>query len=137
LEIYSIVLVKSKIKCSNKRKMKQPLVILLVMFVFSTNGQSPGGKSNTETKVTEVVEQTSTNYKYKVLQLNNNTWVYDIYKDEKILIHQTSIPGMPGNDGFKNKTDAEKVARLVIEKLKKGEMPPTVSIEEMKNLKVL
>ena len=44
---------------------------------------------------------------------------------------------MPGNEGFKTKADAEKVAQLVITKIKKGEMPPTVSVEEMKKLKVV
>ena len=52
-------------------------------------------------------------------------------------IHQPSIPGMPGNDGFKTKADAEKVAQLVIKKIKKGEMPPTVTVEEMKKMKVI
>jgi len=53
-----------------------------------------------------------------------------------MLIHQASIPGIPGNDGFKAKSDAKKVALLVIEKLKKGEMPPTVTLDEMKKLNV-
>ena len=43
---------------------------------------------------------------------------------------------MPGNEGFKTKADASKVAQLVIGKIKKGEMPPTVTIEEMQKLKV-
>jgi hypothetical protein len=53
------------------------------------------------------------------------------------MIHQLSIPAMPGNDGFKTKADATKVAQLVIDKIKKGEMPPTVSIEELKKLNVI
>ena len=44
---------------------------------------------------------------------------------------------MPGNEGFKTKADAEKVAQLVIDKIRKGEMPPTVTIKEMKKLKVI
>jgi hypothetical protein len=44
---------------------------------------------------------------------------------------------MPGNEGFKTKADAEKVAKLVIDKIKRGEMPPTVSVEEMKKLQVI
>jgi len=57
--------------------------------------------------------------------------------DGRLMIHQSSAPGLPGNEGFKTKADAEKVAKLVISKIKKGEMPPTVSIEEMKKLKVI
>jgi hypothetical protein len=53
------------------------------------------------------------------------------------MIHQPSAPGLPGNEGFKTKADAEKVAKLVIDKIKKGEMPPSVTKEEMEKLKVL
>lgn len=44
---------------------------------------------------------------------------------------------MRGNVNFKTKADAEKVAKLVIDKIKKGEMPPTVTIEELQKLKVI
>jgi len=53
------------------------------------------------------------------------------------MIHQTSVPALPGNEGFKTREAATKVALLVIEKIKKGEMPPTISIDEMKKLKVI
>ena len=60
-----------------------------------------------------------------------------MYASGRLLIHQTSIPALPGDEGFKTKADAEKVALLVIDKIKRGEMPPTVSVEEMKKLKVI
>jgi len=44
---------------------------------------------------------------------------------------------MPGNEGFKTKADTEKVALPVIDKIRKGEMPPTVSVDELKELKVI
>jgi len=53
------------------------------------------------------------------------------------MIKKPRIPGMPGNEGFKTKKSAQKVADLVINKMKKGEMPPSVTIEEMKKLKTL
>jgi hypothetical protein len=67
----------------------------------------------------------------------NNTWGYDILVDNKLTIHQPSIPSLPGNDGFKTKESAEKVAKLVIQKMKKGEMPPSIDAEEMKKLKAI
>jgi hypothetical protein len=60
-----------------------------------------------------------------------------VYAEGRLMIHQTSAPGLPGNEGFKTKADAEKVALLVIDKIEKGEMPPTISIEEMKKLNVI
>jgi len=63
-----------------------------------------------------------------------NTFGYDISMEGKMMIHQPSIPGLPGNKGFDTKEQAEKVARLVMGKIEKGEMPPTVTTEELKNL---
>ncbi len=74
---------------------------------------------------------------YKIIPAPNNTWCYDIIKDGSMCIHQNSIPGMPGMNGFTTKEKAEKVAQLVVKKIQNGEMPPTVSQEEMKALGVL
>jgi hypothetical protein len=40
--------------------------------------------------------------------MRNHTFCYDVYADDRLLIHQTSIPAMPGNEGFKTKADARK-----------------------------
>ena len=74
---------------------------------------------------------------YKIVQSKNTTWGYDILVDGQLIIHQPSIPGIQGNEGFKTKTAAETIAKLVVSKMQKGEMPPTVTINEMKKLKAL
>lgn len=74
---------------------------------------------------------------YKLIPGINNTWGYDILVDNSMKIHQPSIPSQPGNEGFKTKEDAEKVVRLVIKKMKQGEMPPSVTTEDLKKLNVL
>lgn len=79
----------------------------------------------------------NTQLSYKIIPAPVNTFGYDVYADGRLMIHQASIPAMPGNNGFKMKASAEKVAQLVLWKIKKGEMPPTVSIAEMKNLKAI
>jgi hypothetical protein len=76
-------------------------------------------------------------FDYIIIRAPHNTYGYDIYDYRHRLIHQPSIPGLPGNDGFKTKADALKVAKLVCDKLKKGEMPPSVSIKELKQLKII
>lgn len=73
-------------------------------------------------------------FQYKIIPAPNYTWGYDILRDNKIFIHQPNKPGLPGQEGFSAKKDAVKVARLVISKIKLGEMPPTVSPEELKAL---
>ena len=76
----------------------------------------------------------NTKLEYKIIPALNNTFGYDIYADGKLLIHQSNIPGMPGIEGYKTKAHAEKAAQQVIQKIKKGEMPPALSIVKKKKL---
>jgi len=70
---------------------------------------------------------------FKLIASEGQTWGYDILIDGNRIIHQPSRPALQGNTGFATKEKAQKVAGLVIEKIKKGEMPPTISPEEMQN----
>jgi hypothetical protein len=79
----------------------------------------------------------NTKLTYKVIDAPKHTYGYDVFADGRLMIHQPSAPALPGNEGLKTKADATKVALLVIEKIKKGEMPPTISIDEMKKLNVI
>jgi hypothetical protein len=74
---------------------------------------------------------------FQIIDAPNSTFCYDIFNNGGLIVHQPSIPALPGNEGFKTKADAEKVAKLVISKIKKGEMPPTVTVKEMQELKVI
>lgn len=67
---------------------------------------------------------------------NGKTYGYEVHFDGKPIIKQKSIPGKPGNDGFKDSSQAEKVARLVEYKMEAGVMPPTVSKKELDSLGV-
>lgn len=77
------------------------------------------------------------NLTYKIIPAAGNTWGYDIYDNDKLFVHQPTIPAMPGNKGFITKVAAEKVAKKVIEKIGKGENPPTISMDEMKKLNAI
>lgn len=110
------------------------LALFIVMISSAqTNSEKPQIKKDSFSSNSLKTER----YTFSIIPAANNTWCYDIYMDKKLFIHQPSIPAVPGNEGFKTKADAEKVAKLVIDKIKKGEMPPSVTIEEMKKLKVL
>ena len=78
-----------------------------------------------------------TKLSYKVIDAPKHTYGYDVFADGRLMIHQTSVPALPGDEGFKTKEAATKVAVLVIEKIKKGEMPPTISTDEMKKLNAI
>lgn len=121
--------------------MKNILALLTIFFVMGTYAQTnvkpkpvegnggasfPSGGTFKDAKLT-----------YIIIPAANNTWCYDILMEGRLYIHQPSAPGLPGMEGFKTKEQAAKVAELVISKMKKGEMPPSVTIEEMKQLKAL
>jgi len=115
----------------------RPILIFFVMTLsFTLNAQTKRVQSpGTQSPGTE--ENKNTHYTFTIIPSVNKTWGYDIYLQKRLFIHQSGIPGLPGNEGFKTKLDAKKVAGLVIGKIKKGEMPPSVTIEEMKKIKVL
>jgi hypothetical protein len=73
---------------------------------------------------------------YRILPAPENTYGYEVLIENKVFIYQPNIPGKAGIKGFKKKTDAEKVARLVIKKLSQGIMPPTVEEKELIELKI-
>ena len=69
---------------------------------------------------------------YHIIPGNYHTWGYDIMVNGKIYIHQPMQPGLAGNIGFSNRTKAAYVARLVIAKIRKKIIPPTVTSDELK-----
>ncbi len=119
------------------RNMKFFLMLTLMVVFYASNGQSSTDHDSRLNDSLQDQTQKDIIYSYTIMQSVNNTWCYDIFKEGKRFIHQTSIPGLPGNEGFKNKSDAERVAQLVIDKLKKGEMPPSVTTDELKKMKIL
>lgn len=78
-----------------------------------------------------------TNYQYFIIKADSSTYGYSIYANGQQYIWQTTIPAMPGNKGFATEGLATKCARLVIQKIKQGEMPPTIIPGELKKLKVI
>ena len=73
----------------------------------------------------------------KIIPSIHNTFGYDILLHGKPLVHQPHIPGLPGNDGFTTKERAKTVAEFVVKKIRKNEMPPTVTVEDLNSMKVL
>jgi hypothetical protein len=73
---------------------------------------------------------------YKLVSAPGNTYGYEIYLHGRLLIHQTSIPAVPGKRGFVRKKDATKVAALVIQKLQRHILPPAVTRRELDSLQI-
>lgn len=118
--------------------MRNISIIFFFCTIACTSFAQGGDKSAKSVPGSKETSQFSkTNLTYRIILAPHNTWCYDVYSNGKRIIHQPSVPGMSGDEGFKSKERAEKVARLVVGKIRKGQMPPTVEILEMKKLKAI
>lgn len=59
---------------------------------------------------------------------------YVIAANGRPLILQPHVPGRPGTRGFATAAQAQLVARLVESKLRRGQMPPSVTAAELDSL---
>lgn len=73
----------------------------------------------------------------RVIDAADGTFGYDILLNGTPYIHQLSIPGQPGNRGCATRADAEKLATLVIQKIRAGEVPPTVNDKDLEQLGIV
>lgn len=64
----------------------------------------------------------------KIFQVPDG-WGYDILINDTLLFHQEFIPLLPGKKGFPEKEQAEQMAQLIINKIKKGQMPAVTTFE--------
>ncbi len=62
-------------------------------------------------------------------------WSYKIFYRRQLLIKQEYIPAVRGKQLFSSKKDAEKVGKLVIDKLKSNRSP-TITIVDLQNYRV-
>ncbi len=106
-----------------------PIISFLMALCSFAQAQTPA-----QATFPDAAQFQQSNITYKIIPAEGNTYGYDIYTDGNLMIHQPTKPGMPGNRGFDTKEAASKVAALVISKIKKGEMPPTVTKEEMERI---
>ncbi|WP_345200424.1 DUF4907 domain-containing protein [Chryseobacterium ginsengisoli] len=65
----------------------------------------------------------------------NSGYGYQILKKQKIMINQPFIPAIQGEKSFKNETDAQKTADLVVNKIEKYSFPK-ISIHELDSMKI-
>lgn len=56
-------------------------------------------------------------------------WGYDILVNDKLLIHQVSVPALKGDRGFATKEQAEQAASLIINKIENGQEPTLTTFD--------
>jgi len=113
---------------------KTPLLSITFLILVASTSFAQQTKGTPQASFPDASEFQKSTITYKIIDAEGNTYGYDIYTDGQLMIHQPSKPGMAGNRGFDTKEAASKVAELVVSKIKKGEMPPSVSAEEVQRV---
>ena len=117
-------------------KASLPIFLLLTLFFLIT--QPSAAQNQTPVQPVTVAKSSPAKYQlsYRIINSNERTYGYDILNNNRIVIHQPSVPAIPGNKGFLTKEEASRVAKFVIEKISNNIMPPTVTTEDLKKLKI-
>jgi hypothetical protein len=117
-----------------------PFLVKMLLLICTEQLQAQPIRPEKQAATTETTfpkAEPAASYTHKVIPAEDGTFGYEIQQNGRPMIKQITIPGQPGNKGFAAKADAAKVAELMITKLKLGEMPPSVTPEELKKLKVI
>jgi hypothetical protein len=67
----------------------------------------------------------------------NGGYGYMVFVNGKKFIFQETIPAVEGNMLFKTKEDALKVGKLVVKKMTQSTDFPSVTVDELKELKII
>jgi hypothetical protein len=110
------------------------LVVLFILFIFA---DIPGTSISADEAVKQINPYTNTEISIKIIPSTNNTFGYEILLHGRPFVHQPSIPGLPGNQGFTTTEKARTVAEFVVKKIRNNEMPPTVTIDDLNDMGVL
>jgi hypothetical protein len=125
---------------SNKRTISIFLTVLFMLFIFaglpatSLSVEKVSGKQEVKQQNNPYAKAEIT---IKIIPSVNKTFGYDIFINGQPALHQPHIPALPGNKGFTTKERAQKVAEFVVNKIRKNEIPPTVTIDDLKKMDVL
>lgn len=76
----------------------------------------------------------NSNITIKTFQSADSTYGYDIFINGTQYIHQPTIPAFSGDKGFATEIDADKVAQLVVTKIRNNILPPSVTPTELQTL---
>lgn len=110
------------------------LILIQLIFACQQNSKVIQNKENKKTKV----EKTSqSEYTVIPVEYPGTGWGYQILQDGKLAIDQKHIPVIQGYRGFSSKEKAEKTGNFIVEKMKSGIFPPTLTEEELDSLEVL
>lgn len=90
-----------------------------------------------EVQSLETERNKSSEWTYEVVSISEGNWGYQLFQHGKMVINQTTIPSVQGNNAFDSEEKAERTAKYILHKLENGIFPPTVDQKELEELDVL
>lgn len=114
--------------------MKRILPVLILLICACENEEPV--KEPVKPKVEETTTP-SDEITYRLIYKENTGWGYQVFKGAKMLINQEHIPAVQGVKGFDTEEQAETTVKHLIERIKKGDPRPTLSVQELDSLGVI
>lgn len=122
----------------NKKIRKYIVLIFMICIGNSCKAQAPVidsiHQNALETKAKNAAIAAKQTIVHFVMENEEGTYGYAIFIDGNMAYRQPTIPAISGNKGFETVKQAENMAKYVIQKLKNGDNPPSVSPKEVENI---
>ncbi|RFS16115.1 DUF4907 domain-containing protein [Emticicia sp. C21] len=117
-----------------KQYVIKPSLFLLSYFsiIFSAVAQKPKQEID-KNQDYGILYKYNDSLQYETYPLSDG-WGYRLYIRYKLLVNQPNIPAVSGNAAFKKEADAQKIAKLASSKVANGQIPPTLTVEEVRKL---
>ena len=111
--------------------------IFLVLLTACANddaGNQQEQNTSARAPKAEIEAASGSEIELKTFRNENGSWGYDIVVNGRRYIHQPEIPAVTGRRGFDREAQARKIGEMVVDKIRKGIMPPSVSAEEVREV---
>ena len=109
---------------------KYLFIIPLVLLSCETEEQNTFAPTPKETESKSETSLLSS----KIIFKEDIGWGYQIFEGNKMVINQEHIPAVQGMHGFNTKEHAEIAADFVLNKIKNGLFPPTLTPDELDSM---
>ena len=106
--------------------------LLIVSFALATC--SSDKPEEIETNKETVIENTGPKYSYKVYNLPDVGWCYQVFRGTKMIINQKHIPAVQGVSGFETEEQATLAVEFIMVQIRAGNEQPAVTPHELDSI---
>lgn len=123
--------------CSNETKTENDTVVIEAVDSKEDETNVEGNKTVKDEPNLAASPRLSGKYQIKTYLTDSLGWGYTILEGTKVVVNQPHIPAIQGLKGFSSEARAMRAGEEVAFKLEQGIVPPTLTIGELKAIKVI